>query len=191
VDQRHVLVSFYTEPNDVFSELEKAAAQMAALGFNPPVIFAQVNLKQNRQLASKFNISNSSLIWFVGAQPQLYAGISLQSDDIFFWVLSQVDTFTTSLTQQVTLSAHPLSLQTPNFFINDQHVEITTFNFHSERNFASCIHELHACISCAFALSSSSNAPLLSELRSSCWQQPVRACVFLRALVPLVQNLLS
>jgi hypothetical protein len=97
VDQRHVLVSFYTEPNDIFSEFEKAAAQMRALPFDSPVIFAQVNLKQNRLLASKFNVSKSSLIWFVGAQPQLYAGISLQSDDIFFWVLSQVDIFTTSL----------------------------------------------------------------------------------------------
>ena len=164
---------------------------MHALGFNPPVIFAQVNLKQNRQLATKFNVSNTSLIWFVGAQPQLYAGISLQSDDIFFWVLSQVDTFTSSLTQQVTLSAHPLPLQTPIFSINDQQVEITTFIFHSERNFASFIHELHACISCVFASSSTSNATLLSELRSSCWQQPVRACVFLRTLVPLVQKLLS
>jgi hypothetical protein len=97
----YVLVSFYKQPNDALPQFAEAAEIIQQIGFDPPVVFAQVNIEGNRELASKYNVTNASLIWFLRGQPQPYAGISLQSDDISFWVMSQIDSFTVPLTEQV------------------------------------------------------------------------------------------
>jgi hypothetical protein len=97
----YVLVSFYMQPNDALPQFANASQIIQQIGFDPPVVFAQVNIEQNRELASQYNVTNASLIWFLRGQPKPYAGISLQSDDISFWVMIQVDTFTVPLTEQV------------------------------------------------------------------------------------------
>ena len=103
-NQKYILVNFYTQPNADSASFADAAAQMNAFDTespDPPVLFAQVDAAQNRQLASRFNVTYTTLIWFVSGQPQPYGGLSLQSDDIFFWLISEIDTATTALTLQV------------------------------------------------------------------------------------------
>ena len=97
-----VLVTFYKQPNRAFPAFNNAAAQVKALGPNPPVLFAQVDSDQNPQLASTFNVTGTlALIWFLNGMPKPYAGISLKADDIAFWVTNQIDSITVSLTELV------------------------------------------------------------------------------------------
>jgi thiol-disulfide isomerase/thioredoxin len=97
-----VLVSFYKQPNRTFPAYNDAAAQLKALGPNPPVFFAQVDSDQNPQLASTYNVTGTlALIWFLNGIPKPYAGISLDADDIAFWVTNQIDSITVSLTELV------------------------------------------------------------------------------------------
>ena len=98
-DRKYALVFFYVP--DSAAEFASAVTQIEAFGPNPPVLFAQVDFGQNRQLASRFNVNSTTLMWFVGGQPQPYAGLSLMSDDIVFWVISAIDTITTTLNEQV------------------------------------------------------------------------------------------
>ena len=103
VNSKYALVFFYVPGccSDSAPEFASAFTQIEAFGPNPPVLFAQVDFGQNRQLASRFNVNSTTLIWFVGGQPQPYAGLSLMSDDIVFWVISAIDTITTTLNEQV------------------------------------------------------------------------------------------
>jgi hypothetical protein len=76
------------------------------LGGDPPIFFAQVDAAQNPNLASKYNATHANattLIWFADGKPdsEPYTGVSLQEDDIFFWVINRWDTITTTLTNQV------------------------------------------------------------------------------------------
>jgi hypothetical protein len=105
VNQLHGFVNFYKQPNAVAPAFATAAAQVKTFGANPPIVFAQVGIEQNPQLASKYATSDT-LIWFVSGQPQPYAGLSLQSSDIVFWVVSKIDTVTQTLTDQVFILLH-------------------------------------------------------------------------------------
>ena len=108
-----VLVSFYKQPNRTFPAYNDAAAELKALGPNPPVFFAQVDSDQNPQLASTYNVTGTlTLIWFLNGMPKPYAGISLKADDIAFWVTNQIDSITVSLTELVSaLSPHNIFAQ--------------------------------------------------------------------------------
>jgi hypothetical protein len=99
-------VSFYKQPNLAFSAFSEASARFSSLGADPPIVFAQVDVVQNPTLASKFNATNAditTLTWFTKGNPdrQPYNGVSLQADDILFWVINRWDTITTTLTNQV------------------------------------------------------------------------------------------
>ncbi len=100
-------VSFYKQPNDIFASFYKAFIQL--LKNLAPIPFAQVDVEQNRNLSSKYNATNANttLIWFTKGNPEPYTGISLQTDDIVFWVVNEIDTFTTTLTMQVICLCNP------------------------------------------------------------------------------------
>ena len=105
-------VSFYKQPNDVFASFYQAFIQLSTN--LAPIPFAQVDVEQNRNLSSKYNATNANatLIWFTKGNPKPYTGISLQNDDILFWVVNEFDastapTYTTTLTMQVIFLCNP------------------------------------------------------------------------------------
>ena len=104
-------VSFYKPPNLVLPAFSAASEKFNSLGANPSIVFAQVDSVQNPNLASQFNATKANittLIWFTNGKPdsEPYAGISLQADDIFFWVTNRWDDITTTLFNQVVSSSY-------------------------------------------------------------------------------------
>ena len=121
---RFVLVYFYAPWCNfckvLTPEYAAAAAQLAFLGNR--AVLAKVDADSTpggQRLAQRFNVTGfPTLIWFVDGRPQPYTQNpdgQQQRSDIVFWVVSQTDGITRSLTEQVftPLDLLPFQLQPP------------------------------------------------------------------------------
>jgi protein disulfide-isomerase-like protein len=118
---RFVLVYFYAPwcsfCKALTPEYAAAAAQLALLGNR--AVLAKVDADSTaggQRLAERFNVTGfPTLIWFVNGRSQSYDGLLQDRSDIVFWVVSQTDDITRSLTEQVftPLDLLPFQLQPP------------------------------------------------------------------------------
>ena len=81
-----------------------AAAAQLKFSYNNEAVIAKVDASSTaggRALAANFNVTGyPTLIWFVNGKPQPYDGSLNDHSDIVFWVVSQTDVNTRTLTEQ-------------------------------------------------------------------------------------------
>jgi thiol-disulfide isomerase/thioredoxin len=80
-----------------------ASSQLKAMG-NAAVMAKvdAVSTPEGGALAARFSVTSiPALIWFVKGKPQPYLGSHRDSSDLVFWVVTQTDTITRTLTDQV------------------------------------------------------------------------------------------
>ncbi len=107
-----MLVYFYKPSCAVckafYVEFLFAAARLKFV-YNNDAVLARVDAESTaggQALAARFNVTDfPTLIWFVNGNLLPYTGttqwLSMDQDDIVFWVESQTDVITTALTEQV------------------------------------------------------------------------------------------
>ncbi len=86
------------------SQYAAAASQLNVIGLSNVMAKFDMDSPNAQDRENQYSISNiPSLVWFNNGIPdrQPYNGVSLQADDIRFWVLNRWDTITTTLTNQV------------------------------------------------------------------------------------------
>ena len=63
---------------------------------------------EGEALAANYNVTGyPTLIWFVNGKPQPYDGSKNDYTDVVFWVVSQTDVITKTLTEQVFIPPPP------------------------------------------------------------------------------------